>query len=895
MFNKFSIRKKLILSIFIGCLIPYIFGGVYIKNKAETWLYNNNNEQTNLLLSQKAETVDESMLKNIDNLVSTLVVDERVQNASSIVQSYINYNPTTSSPQYSKSEDELMAYFGSIKDSFDVLNTISIGTEEGRYLEYPSFNPTGPYDPRTRDWYSNAIRGNETIISEPYMTKVTNDMVISLAKSVTSNGKKIGVVCLTIKVDDFMKEVMELEYGESGYVNILSPKNVFINSPANKEWELLSFDDLETDVFHSIDQYNGKFFEGKLDDTDKVFNVYISPYSGWKYISVIDKSEVLKQSNVLTGLLIANYFVIFLIILLCISLISNYITKPILKIAQVINKMATFKFDSYKNENIVNYTYQKDEIGEISRALCVMQENFIELRNNITDMDDEIQNINLNERAIYQLNLSKNNPFTGIARSINGLLHEVHSSFEKINLFNEEISSKNRLLESSKKELTAQLIEIDEQNEHIRFIAEHDSLTNLPNRRKFYEKLSQVLAEEVDVAVILLDLDNFKVVNDTLGHLFGDKVLQYISSQLLTLETENIFVSRFGGDEFIILYMGTNDVNKIVQFVDRLFDLFKKKIHIDSNEVEIEFSVGISLYPEDSKDVEQLIMNADLSLYSIKNSGKNHYAFFHNKMLDHLISKMNTKRILSEAIANNGFKMVYQPQVDISTGEVIGYEALVRLKDYKKLSPATFIPIAEEDGMIIDIGRIITRLVIEQLCKWKEMGFVLKPVSINFSAVQIHDTSYVEFLLELLELNEISPELVLIEITETSFLVNKEATITFLNDLKSHGVKIAIDDFGTGYSSLSYLTFLPINTIKLDRTLCLKFLEIGNIAVIDSLIALAHSLKMKVIAEGIEELEQVQRLHAGKCDAVQGYYYSKPLEVEDLDAIYGQPYKKFPL
>ncbi|MDF2535875.1 MAG: uncharacterized protein K0R18_2034, partial [Bacillales bacterium] len=176
MVKKFSIRKKLILSILIGCLIPYIVGGLYIKNKTETWLYNNNNEQTNLLLSQKAETVDESMLRSIDNLVSMLVVDERIQNADSIAHSYIDFNTTTST-QYSKGEEELMAYFGSIKDSFSFLNSISIGTEEGHYLEYPTFNPTGSYDPRTRDWYTNAIKGNETVISEPYMTKVTKDLV----------------------------------------------------------------------------------------------------------------------------------------------------------------------------------------------------------------------------------------------------------------------------------------------------------------------------------------------------------------------------------------------------------------------------------------------------------------------------------------------------------------------------------------------------------------------------------------------------------------------------------------------------------------------------------------------------------------------------------------------
>lgn len=891
MFEKFSIRNKLIISIFIGCLIPYLIGGLYIKNKTEDWLYNNYIERTNLFLRQTATDVDAAILKNMDNLVSMIAMDERIINVDSTVNSYINYDASTFKPHTSESESEIMAYFRTIKDNHSIISMISFGTEQGSYIEYPSFKTEIPYDPRTREWYINTIHKKDTVILEPYITKVSKDMVISLTRRVVLKDKTIGVVCLTIKLDDLMKEINNIKYGKSGYINILSSNNVFINSLANKDWILHSLGDLKLNVFSSIDNYNGKSFEGKIDSLDKVFNVYFSPYSRWKYISVIDKSEVLKQSKVLTGLLIVIYLIMFLVILLVIFLISNHITKPILKIAQAINKMATFNFDMYKNKNFEIYTHHNDEIGEISRSLNAMQENFIELKSKIAVMDEEIQNINIDESSIYQLELSEDNPFVGITSSINGLLQKVHNSIEQIRFFNTEISHKNELLEASKEELTVQLEEIDSQNEYILFIAEHDSLTNLPNRRKFYEKLSNVLANDGRGAVILLDLDNFKSINDTLGHLFGDKVLQYISEKLREISNDNIFVSRFGGDEFLLLYEGGNDESEIIKFIEQLLAFSNKKFLIDQNEVEIEFSIGVSLFPKDSINIDQLIMNADLALYFIKNSGKNNFAFFNNKMLEHLKFKLDTKNILREAIESNGFKMVYQPQVDIKSGEVIGYEALVRLKDHKKLSPGEFIAVAEEDGMIITIGRIITKMVIEQMNKWQQMGFEVKPVAINFSAVQIHDYTYNSYLLDLLKSNGVNPELIVIEITETTFLENKEAAIAFLNELRVNGIKIAVDDFGTGYSSLSYLTFLPINTIKLDRTLSIRFLELESIAVMDSLIALAHSLNMKVIAEGIEEYEQVRRLIVGKCDAIQGYYFSKPLEVKEVEKNYGMIYK----
>lgn len=890
MLKKLSIRNKLITSVLIGCFIPYLIGGLYIKDETEKWLYNNNIEHTNLLLRQTAERADESILKNMENLVSMVAMDKRIMSIDSEINSYVDYDADTFKYSFSESEADIMEYFNTIKDSQELVTMISVGTEEGGYIEYPRFKPTAPYDPRTREWYMTAINKKEPVISEPYITKETKELVISVVKSVTANDKNIGVVCVTIKLDSLMKCINALKYGESGYIAILSSNNVFINSPQYKEWLLHSVDELKLDIFSSIDNYHSKSFEGRLDSADKVFNVFISPYSGWKYISVIDKNEVLEQSRVLTGLLIAIYLITFLFILALIFLIADYITKPILNIASVINRMASFNFDIYENKNLKTYTHQHDEVGEISRALSGMQENYIELKSKIASMDEEIKNINIDESSLHQLELSKDNPFAGIVSSVNVLLQKVHSSIEQIKQFNEEISYKNELLMTSEEELIAQLEEINSQKEFILYVAEHDPLTNLPNRRKFNENLQQVLSGNGMGAVILLDIDNFKGINDSLGHLFGDKVLQYISQKLEEVSGKNIFVSRFGGDEFLILLECEEDTGEILHFTEQLRQLFDEKFLIDQNEVKIEFSMGISLFPKDSRDINQLIMYADLALYFIKNSGKNNYAFFNTNMADHLKFKLDTKILLREAIANDGFKLLYQPQVDIRSGEIIGYEALLRLKNHN-LSPADFIPVAEEDGLIITIGRTVTKMVTEQIRQWQQRGYAPKPVAINFSAVQIHDHNYLAYLMELLKKNNVEPGLIVIEITENIFLENKETTIAFLNELKAIGVKIAVDDFGTGYSSLSYLTFLPIDTIKLDRALCVKFLELDNIAVMDSLIALAHSLNLKVIAEGIEEYQHVERLKAGKCDAVQGYYFSKPLEIEEVEKNYGMTFE----
>ena len=868
------------LGVLLSCIIPYIIGGLYIKNITEDWLYGNYIEHANMMLESTAKNVDDTILNLMGNLSEMMAHDERIVNVKDELRTYTNFTVGAAIPEGTLVENNIKQYLQTIKNTQDIVTLVSFGTQWGGYVEVPTFQPTSAYDPRVRPWYVNALSAEGAFFTEPYRTKASNELVFAVSHQVKDNQNPIGVVSLTIRLDTLMHEINAGKYNKESYINILSSHDLFINSPKHSDWLLKSVSELNNPLFFNISQYDGKSYEGFIDGVESVLSVYVSPLSGWKYISVVKKSDVLKESTVLTGIFIVIYSITLLIIVILIYLISTYITQPILSIAQVINEMAAFKFNQYQSRGLKSYAHKSDEIGEITSALTKMQDNFVELNSNMNMMDEEIRNIDIYQQSGYQLRLSEDNPFVFIVQSFNELLGRVHLYIDQIKGFNQEMMEKNQLLIASEEELTAQLEEIKSQKELIRFLADHDSLTNLPNRRIFHDYLSKALERCGTGAVILLDLDNFKSINDTLGHAFGDKVLEYVARQLKETTSENTFVSRFGGDEFLILVEHPDDLKYVLRYVKNLQAVLGNRFLVDQHEVSIEFSVGISFYPQDSVDMHQLIMNADLALYHVKNSGKNNYAFFDKSMSDYLNAKREIKEALREAVQHDGFKLVYQPQVDTQTGKIMGYEALLRLKN-NLFSPTEFIPVAEEDDMILTIGRLVTEMAIQQMKAWQQKGLKQKRVSINFSAVQIHDYQYPEFLMACLKAHGVAPEYITIEITENIFLENKESTITLLKHLRGKGISIAVDDFGTGYSSLSYLTVLPIDIIKLDRTLGTKFLEIENIAVMDSLIALAHSLNLKVVAEGIETHEQVKRLAVGKCDEIQGYYFSHPLEADD--------------
>lgn len=422
-----------------------------------------------------------------------------------------------------------------------------------------------------------------------------------------------------------------------------------------------------------------------------------------------------------------------------------------------------------------------------------------------------------------------------------------------------------------------------EQEEYINHLAHHDYLTGLPNRIYFTSQLKKEMEKERPLTVVLMDIDNFKSINDTLGHIYGDKVLKEVANRLREFRNSDFFFSRFGGDEFTMLI--SDQAEKINDKIDIVMKRLKEPMVIDGIEHFIKYSLGITYYPKDSEDITGLIMNADTAMYKAKHNGKNQHLFYSKEMQEEVKDKEKINQILRKAVKDDGFYLVYHPQVSVSTGEIIGFEALLRLKE-PAIPPNDFIPIAEETDLIFHIGRIVTQKAIRQAALWKEKGYPPKIISINFSSKQIKDKGYLDYLKNTLEEYNIEPKYLELEITESILMLESNYTLSFFENLKELGVNIALDDFGTGFSSINYLSYIPIDKVKLDKSLCDKFLSQKDNKIMKNIISLVHSFDIEIIAEGIEEMHQYDQLKQHGCDTIQGYLFSKPLIAKEAEKIY---------
>lgn len=899
MFRKLSIRKKIIISTVIGIVIPFLFGGIYLNNFVVNWLYEDNFEVNNSILQQVSEFIDYSLVSSVEEKVNMLSELDIAKESVGYLNEYTDYVPEQKSYMETDSEKKIESVFKIIKDTDSSINFMFFATKEGEYIEYPKFTPTKSYDPRIRPWYVNTISKENIVISDPYITKFTKDMVISISKRVMKDSEVLGVIGVSVKIGEITSNIEQIHIGESGYIIVMNENNKIMVSPNEPEWLLKTPDELNIEALMHLDISNKEFIEKKISGIDSILNVIISPKTGWKIISVVSKDDLLKKAEEVTSILTLIYIITAIIILLIVFNIATRVTKPIRYISNAISNMAMYKFTLTDKEKINEYSNRYDEIGQVSKALIGMNSNFAELANQVEILNEEIKNIDIENKSNKVAHLSEDNPFAIVVDSMNILLEKVNMYIGKLRSSNKEVIHKHELLIATEEELRAQVDEIDTQKNYINFLAYHDPLTELPNRRMFVEHFESKLSKKSSCAVVLLDLDNFKAINDTMGHIYGDTVLKEVAKRFKTFLKKGVFISRFGGDEFLVLIKNPREnlvleenqllkENQILEenqtikeLIDELVHLFDKDLTVNEHDINIKYSMGISLYPQDSTEINKLIMYSDLALYATKKENKKSYKYFDESMMKKLLEKSEIEVILRDAIVNDGFKLVYQPIINTINGEVNSYEALLRLKKHN-ISPGEFIPIAEEIGLITKIGRLVTEKVIIQLDKWREQGLIIKQVAINFSATQMHDSTYFDFTKNLLSKYNINPKLIEIEITENIFLNNKKFAINYFAKFRELGTTISIDDFGTGYSSMSYLISLPVDKIKLDRSLNIKFLELKNIQVLDSLISLIHGLKLKVVAEGIEELEQVRRLKVGECDFIQGYYFSKPLEVDDV-------------
>ncbi len=430
---------------------------------------------------------------------------------------------------------------------------------------------------------------------------------------------------------------------------------------------------------------------------------------------------------------------------------------------------------------------------------------------------------------------------------------------------------------------------LQEQSSILQHMAKHDPLTGLPNRNLFREYLTRTMERarrtQSKFAVMYLDLDKFKEVNDTLGHHVGDLLLKEIALRLASLVRKSDVVSRLGGDEFTILADSLEREEEAAIIARKILECFAEPLHCENREIRVGISIGIATYPRAGTNVDVLMRHADTALYRAKELGRNNFQFFTNLMNTKAIQRIDLERELKRAVEREEFIVYYQPQIDLRTNRIVGAEALLRWNHPEKgvLAPGHFLSVASETGLIVPIGEWVMEKACSQIASWTRNGVPPFRVAVNISGHHFRKPGAIETLAQLLKNSRVDPSYVELELTEEVLIERVEENIEALWKLRSLGVQIAVDDFGTGYSSLSYLKHFPIHTLKIDRSFVQQLLANEKDAIITKgVISLAHDLGLKVIAEGVETVDQLPFLVKQNCDEGQGYLYSKPVPPEDF-------------
>lgn len=429
--------------------------------------------------------------------------------------------------------------------------------------------------------------------------------------------------------------------------------------------------------------------------------------------------------------------------------------------------------------------------------------------------------------------------------------------------------------------------------ETLRTLAHYDTLTGLPNRYSFNQKLEQALVEagksNSKVAVLFLDVDRFKFINDTLGHTIGDKLLHHISQRLEKCIFHEDIVSRLGGDEFTIILKKRFEQATIIEVIERVFESFKEPFVLDNHDMFVSVSIGVSVFPQDGINSEALIKNADIAMYKAKEEQGNTYAFYSPTMNHKFNQKMKLESALRRAIETEKLTIHYQPQFDIETKQLIGAEALIRWyhPEMGLISPIDFIPVAEETGLIVPLGQWVLKKACQQNKAWQATGYAPIKIAVNVSAFEFNNKKFVSHVKKALEETELDPQYLDLEITESISMYDYNFIISTLSEIKLLGVTLSIDDFGTGHSSLSYIKKFPIDYLKVDRSFIKDIArDVNNQAIVNSIISMSHGLNLKVVAEGIETEEEFELLSQYQCDIAQGYLLGKPTTVEEFEMLH---------
>ncbi len=756
-----------------------------------------------------------------------------------------------------------------------------------------------------REYFLKAMKG-ETVVSDPIVSRVDDTSVIVFAVPIKELDEVTGVLYATYTADVLSLMTDKIKLKDNGSTFILNKDGDII---ANDDRVLVYNGENNLDVlegkssFKQLVALEKKMIAGQTGTGEYYYNgqyIYMGfcPIgdTGWSVAVTAPTNVVFAELNIVFVLLFVLILVGSLIIAIVISRSGN-LKSDLMK--QQVNSMRITDFTnlialSFKQDGTILSSNRHAE--DIFLYFSKFNENSIRNINEILTAADREKLIG----AISDIELknSSANLELALMRGDSRIMHvycsvisdnENHDAYELLGIDITDRVEQEYKLQDSFEELTMVYDELAATEEKIRQQAHKDPLTGLPNRVALYHEVKDLFTSSDDgcrSALLNLDLDDFKYINDSFGHTLGDLLLVDISRRLKGTFTENEIVTRFEGDEFVVFIKDIEKQDSLKDKIEKAMGVFNEPFSIMDNNFHVSASCGISIYPDHAGSIEEMLKSSDVAMFRAKKDGKNKSVVFEPEMNDEVSERISMENGLRLAIEKNDFLLYYQPQVDLNTGKISGFEALIRWRDAERgmIPPLKFIYVAEETGLIVKIGQWVMETA---CCFIKELndstGGSFK-ISVNISVIQLMQIDFVQTVRTALQKTGLEPSLLELEITESKLVEALEMNLKKLNELRKLGVKLSIDDFGKGFSSLSYLKQLPIDTLKIDKSFVDDIPENDN-SMIESIIHIGHQRNLRIVAEGVEKQEQTEFLARYKCDMAQGYFYSMPLPGEEVPGL----------
>jgi diguanylate cyclase (GGDEF)-like protein len=750
---------------------------------------------------------------------------------------------------------EVESYLKQMSETFPAFqNGMFILDREGKMLvDYPVHPEVWGDSFAFREYYRRTVQEQKGIVGQPYKSKRTGETVLTFTAPVRdASGQIIAIVACSVDLlsPEALGGYRKQKFGKTGYLYVFDKSRELVLHP-DPQRELTYVKAGKNKVLESA--LTG--FEGAGETVNSMgvpmlLAVRHIPHTNWIVGVQVPQSEAfapIAESRVRIFLVLSAAMVGAILIG---GTAIRRVTRPLQQLERVASRIST--------------DLEEAETKGVYKPSPSLLEGLKHIRSH-----DEIG----------QLASS----FVRLGTKLNLTLASLQNSSEAV-----------RLQASA---LEQEVVERKRAEEAFRYQAYYDALTGLPNRSLFQDRLAKALADarrrREKVALLFLDLDRFKTINDSLGHSFGDLLLQDVAERLKRWAREQDTVARVAGDEFLIVLTGVRDIPDAAVAAERLMDTMTPEFVVQGHFLSVSCSIGISIFPEHGADGETLIKNADAAMYCAKDYGRNNFRFFTEDMNAQAVERLTLENSLRLALEKNELFLVYQPQMDIATGRITGLEALLRWQhpELGLVPPDKFIRIAENSGLIVPIGEWVLRTACSQARKWQDEGLLAVPVAVNVSAVQFRQEGFRKLIARVLHETGLAPQCLELELKESLLLANADATFSVLQELKAMGLKLAIDDFGTGNSSLSYLKQSPVSKLKIDRSFVRDVaVNPDDAAITAAIIGMAKSLNLNVIAEGVENDAQMSFLRAHNCDEIQGYYFSKPLSTDEVvDKLLGTP------